>query len=167
MHIEARIDSLGQPAADVVVGPGPARGLDIAAERALRTYAGLGVTAAMAARAPRGVRSRLAQLPRLRAEVAASDGAPALCRLISAFGVEAEASERGLELCGVGTERLRPCSIDVAHDPDQELCAILLALWSEGRTVIEGAELPARAPRLLATLRALGVRIDFDSSRAP
>jgi 3-phosphoshikimate 1-carboxyvinyltransferase len=155
MHREPKPDSLGQPAADVRIVSAPTRGLELGGERAERSGAQLGPMVAIAARAPHSARSVLPYLDVDRA---------AIVRIAAQFGVDIDVSGERVAVTGRGTAPLRANELSAGANSDAAMFAAVLAIGADGRTVIHDAgDFGSRFPRFAATLRALGVHIEFSA----
>jgi 3-phosphoshikimate 1-carboxyvinyltransferase len=156
-------ERLGQATADLrVTGTAPARCLTVAGERAVRSAASLPCLAALACACPIGSRSLLAH-PSAGAAQKAQTAAT-----LARFGVESEVSDEGLIVSGAGIEALSACQTHAEGDADIAMMATVLALRASGPSRVHGAEgIALQFPRFVATLRALGARIDVHETPAP
>jgi 3-phosphoshikimate 1-carboxyvinyltransferase len=146
LALEPRAPRLGDAVSDIHASAAELGPLAIGGERALRAGAGLAALAAVAAHA-RG-ESRL-------------DGAePAVLAMLRGFGVDA-ADDRGTLVVAGRAGPLRPSRVLAGGDALLAMSATALALAADAPSRIEQAgSIISRYPRFVATLRALGARID-------
>ena len=80
--------------------------------------------------------------------------------MLRKFGVPAHARDDGLVIEGIPEEPLRGSDVDSENDPNAAAMATLLGLVANGPTRVRRVDgLGQRFPRLVGTLRALGVDV--------
>lgn len=166
LAVEPGGDSNGEPIATMHAGSGDLRATRIGGEVVARAIDEIPVACAMAARA-RG-ETIIADAAELR--VKESDRIAAMAAALRAFGVECEEREDGMIVRG-RQEPLEACEVDSRGDHRIAMTAAVLALTAKGPCRIKDVDsIGTSFPKFVATLRALGARIDVvqgGSSSAP
>ncbi|MFP6687209.1 MAG: hypothetical protein VB934_20985, partial [Polyangiaceae bacterium] len=164
-HIALRIraEQLGQTTADIrIASGGPGRALAMVGERAGRSSTSLPCLAAIASNCPSAAASLLS-VP--------TSHAPQTAKTISVldrFGIASRSVEEGLSVDGAGGAALQAADIDAEGDADIAMMATSLALRASGPCTIHGVTgITAVYPRFVATLRALGARIEVHEALSP
>jgi 3-phosphoshikimate 1-carboxyvinyltransferase len=155
-QVEPLGDRAGEPIANLVVGKADLSGRLFGGEMVARAIDEVPILCALAARA-RGT-TTICDAKELR--VKESDRIAAMARVLRSFGVACEEREDGLVIEG-REGPLTACRVDCEHDHRIAMSAAVLALLGDGPTTIDGAEVIATSfPKFVATLRALGARVD-------
>ncbi len=148
----------GEPLATVHAWAAPLRAIVIGGETVPRAAEDIPIACALAARA-RGD-TALRDLDELRGRH--RDRVVAMARVLRAFGVACAERPGGLDITGHAGP-LQAARIDSRGDPAIAMTAAVLALVGRGPSRIDHAEgIAARYPKFVATLRALGARIDVE-----
>jgi 3-phosphoshikimate 1-carboxyvinyltransferase len=143
LEVQPRTARLGEAAADVHTAAAELRRFEASGEVALRAGAGAAALCAVAALAT--------------GESRIEGDAPGVLELLRAFGVGVETEGTTLVVAG---GPVRSCRY-VADDPLLAMAATVLALRADAPCRIDGAGgIARRFPRFVATLRALGARVD-------
>jgi 3-phosphoshikimate 1-carboxyvinyltransferase len=112
------------------------------------------------------VAARAAGVTRVRGALdlrdASRDAVTAMVPVLRAFGVECHGDPDGIDIVGSDAPAA-PATVDAGGDPDVAMAAAVLGLVSAGPARIAGADgIAGRYPKFVATLRALGARIDVE-----
>jgi 3-phosphoshikimate 1-carboxyvinyltransferase len=160
--IESQGDRGGEPVAVVHSWGAPLRAVRVGGETVTRAIDDIAVACALAARATGTTRISGAQIlgqPR-RGE---SDPFAQLINMLRAFGVGCEGRPDGLDIEG-RIEPLDPADVETGGDPRIAMTAAVLALGARAPSRVRDAgSIAATYPKFVATLRALGARIDVQS----
>jgi 3-phosphoshikimate 1-carboxyvinyltransferase len=155
LSLEPKGERLGEPVSDVHAWCAPLHGISMGGETLARAAEQFPLLCALAARASGPTR------------VLQSDGLfeghdPAIAAFLQAFGVTSDRIRDGLEIEGSAAP-LVAADIDSRGDAAIAMASVVLGLAAGGPTRIRDAGCVAsRFPRLVATLRALGARIDVE-----
>ncbi len=151
-------DRAGEPIANLVVGYAGLNGRLFGGETVARAIDEVPILCALAARATGTTIIRDAKELRVKE----SDRIATMAKVLRAFGVTCQEREDGLEI--EGTDKpLSACQVNCEHDHRIAMTAAVLGLLADGPTIIEGAEVIATSfPKFVATLRALGQRVDVE-----
>ncbi len=85
-----------------------------------------------------------------------------MIRVLRAFGVACEERQGGLDIEG-RADALEPAEVDSLGDHRVAMTAAVLALAARGPSRVRGAAcIGPSYPKFVATLRALGARIDVE-----
>jgi 3-phosphoshikimate 1-carboxyvinyltransferase len=134
--------------------------MTLGGETLLRAAADMPIAAALAARArgPSRVRDAIA-LQRRDAGLLRST-----VTMLRAFGVACEEDDDGMNVIGRDGP-FAAADFDCRGDPTLAMTAAVLALAADGPSrVVDAACIADRYPKFVATLRALGVRVDVNPS---
>jgi 3-phosphoshikimate 1-carboxyvinyltransferase len=146
----------GEPVAELHAWCSPLRGIAIGGETVPRAIDEIPITCALAARA-RGT-TRISDAEELRHKE--SDRIATMVHVLRAFGVSCEERPDGLDIEG-RSEPLEPADVDSRGDHRIAMTAAVLALVARAPCRVRDAACIATSyPKFIATLRALGVRID-------
>jgi 3-phosphoshikimate 1-carboxyvinyltransferase len=157
-QLEPLGDRAGEPIANVVVGKADLVGRLFGGETVARAIDEVPILCALAARA-KGT-TTICDAKELR--VKESDRIATMAKVLRAFGVGCEEREDGLVIEGTQAP-LKACRVDCEHDHRIAMTAAVLALLADGPSTIDGAEVIATSfPKFVATLRALGARVDVE-----
>lgn len=159
LAVEPQGERGGEPVAEVHAWSAPMRAVAVGGETASRAIDEIPIACALAARATGTTRITGAEELRLDG----GDRIGATVRLLRAFGVGCEERPDGLDI--EGRERpLEPADVDCRGDPRIAMTAAVLALVGRAPSRVRGAGCIATAyPRFVATLRALGARVDVQA----
>ncbi len=147
-----------EPVADLHAWCAPLRGVAVGGETVLRGIDEIPIACALAARAKGTTRISSSDDPdpRRTGALAATAG------LLRAFGVPCHERPEGLAIDGRETP-LEPAAIDSRGSARMAMAATVLGLVGRGPTRVRDAGCIARSyPKFVATLRALGARIDVE-----
>lgn len=157
-RLEPLGDRAGEPIANVLVAKADLVGRLFGGETVARAIDEVPILCALAARA-KGT-TTICDARELR--VKESDRIATMAKVLRAFGVGCEEREDGLVIEGSDAP-LKACRVDCEHDHRIAMTAAVLALLGDGPSVIDGAEVIATSfPKFVATLRALGARVDVE-----
>ena len=161
LTIEPQGERHGEPVAALHGWSAPLRAASMGGETALRAMQEIPIACALAARAAGTSRFVFAE------GVPASDETDArraaLLRMLRAFDIPCDGRSGVVEIEG-SEAPLRATRIASGGDPTIAMTAVVLALVARGATRVEGAECIAGAyPKFVATMRALGARIDVEA----
>ncbi len=147
-------ETCGEPIADLQAWSAPLVAARIGGETLGRAGPDLLVAGVLAARASGTTRVT---------DLADAARAAALQRLLRAFDVRCAVDGSGLAIEGRGGP-LAAAELHAEGDADVAMCAGVLALAADGPSTVRGAEcIQDRYPKFVATLRALGARVDVAS----
>jgi 3-phosphoshikimate 1-carboxyvinyltransferase len=156
LGVEPKGESGGEPLADIHAWSCPLRAMSIGGETVSRGIGEIPAACALAARARGTTRvcdaagSTAGGLDRL-AEIA---------RVLRAFGIACEVQSESLDVEGRDGP-LEPADVDAGGDDRLGMMAAVLALVARSPSKIAGAGcIAASYPKFVATLRALGARIE-------
>ena len=153
LAVEPQGERLGEPAGLVHVWSAPLRAVALGGETLARSIDDLPAACALAARAE--------GTTRVTAE-AWTPGIAAIAEVLRAFGVACEERAGGLEIAG-RQEPLVGAVIDTHGVPAIAMAAAALALAGRAPTrVLDAGCIVRTFPKFVATLRALGARIDVE-----
>ncbi len=157
LAIEPQGERNGEPVAEVHAWSAPLRAVAIGGETVPRAIDEIPIACALAARAKGTTRVTGAEL---RHE--GSDRIATMVRVLRAFGVACEERFDGLDIEG-REAALEPAHVDSLGDPRVAMTAAVMALVARGPSRIRGAACIATSyPKFVATLRALGARIEVE-----
>jgi 3-phosphoshikimate 1-carboxyvinyltransferase len=161
LTIEPQGERGGEPVAMLHAWCQPLRALTLGGETASRARDEVPIACVLAARAQGTTRI-------LRGEAEAGEGATdgdrlgAIAAMLRAFGVGCEASAGGLAIEGRDGP-LEGADVDSQGDPQIAMAASVLALLGRAPSrVRDAACIAASYPKFVATLRALGARVDVE-----
>lgn len=159
--VEARGDALGEPIGDVHAGAADLSGARVGGEIAARAIDELPLLLALGARA-RGV-TEVIDAAELR--VKETDRIAAMAATLRAFGLQCEERPDGLAVEGRPDAPLDAADVESRGDHRIAMTAAVLGLVAAGPTRVRGAACIATSfPRFVGTLRALGARIEVEST---
>jgi 3-phosphoshikimate 1-carboxyvinyltransferase len=154
LAIEPHGEWSGEPVAEIHAWSTPLRGVAAGGETIARAPDDLPLACALAARAEGTTRI---------VDVADRELIARVVLMLRAFGVLGEPRPDGLEIEG-RREPLAPVDVDAHGDPWMAMTAAVLALVAHGPCRVRGAGgIAPRYPKFVATLRALGARIDVEA----
>jgi 3-phosphoshikimate 1-carboxyvinyltransferase len=162
LTVEPHGERHGEPVATLQAWSAPLRAGPVGGEAIARAVDDVPIVCALAARA--AGTTRVHDLP---TGVAGAVDGPSLgdvAALLSAFGVTCAPRPDGIDI--VGREGpLVAAQVDAGGNASLAMTATVLALGASGSSRIGGAgTIAARYPKFVATLRALGARIDIENS---
>ncbi len=150
LRVEPQGERHGEPVAVVHAWSSRLRAAMIGGERVSRTVEDLPVACALAARADGTTR------------VLHADG-PATGAMLRAFGVVCDETRDGIDIQG-RLAPLEPADVDSRGDPRIAMTAAILALVARAPSQVRNAGCIASVyPKFVATLRALGARVDVEA----
>jgi 3-phosphoshikimate 1-carboxyvinyltransferase len=157
--VEPQGDRSGEPVALLHASCAPLHAISIGGETVPRAIDEIPVACALAARASGTTRIRDAGELRHKE----SDRIATMAGVLRAFGLSCEEQPDGLDV--TGTEQpLRAADVASKGDHRIAMTAAVLALVADGPTRIRDAACIATSyPKFVATLRALGARVDVES----
>jgi 3-phosphoshikimate 1-carboxyvinyltransferase len=173
LSVEPHGEHAGEPLAELHAWPAPLSAGLVGGETLLRAAGEIPVAFVLAARA-RGTTSirDVALLPAEPGEAGgAGEGteageAAAAARIVNvlrAFGVVCEETPDGFAVHGTGGGALAAADVDSGGDPGAAMAAAVLALAASGPSRVRDAGCVADVyPKFVATLRALGARVDVE-----
>lgn len=152
----------GEPSGDVMARPGPLvseqsgdQPTVVAGEDIPRLIDELVVLAAIAARA----QGRMEVFDARELRVKESDRIDETVKLLTAFGVEIDASDDGFVV--EGPQTFRAAEVDVSSDHRVALTGLVMALASHGESVLHGFEIAAVSySNVVEDFRRLGAKIE-------
>jgi 3-phosphoshikimate 1-carboxyvinyltransferase len=154
LALEPQGESLGESVGLLHAWSAPLRAVAVGGETIARSIADLPSACALAARA--GGTTRVTGAEEW------GDGVAAMAGVLRAFGVDCEEKAGGLEIEG-REEPLEGAEIDSRGVPEIAMAAATLALTGRTPSLVRDAACIARTfPKFVATLRALGARIDVE-----
>jgi 3-phosphoshikimate 1-carboxyvinyltransferase len=157
--IEPQGERGGEPVAELHAWYAPLRAVALGGETVSRATDEIPIACALAARA-RGT-TRITDVAPLR-DSDYGDRIGAIAAMLRAFGVECEERPDGLSIGG-REDPLEAVDIESGGDPRIAMTASVLALVGRGPSRIRDAACIAEVyPKFVATLRALGARIDIE-----
>lgn len=168
LSIEPKGERNGEPLADLHAWHAPlhaGRAGIVGGETLVRAAGDLAIAFVLAARAHGTTRIRdVAALPE---DAAGAEGAAAgAARVVRAFGVTCDETPEGFVVHGGGAS-LDPADVDSGGDPGAAMAAAVLALAGRrdaGPSRVRDAGCIATVyPKFVATLRALGARVDVEA----
>ena len=149
----------GEPVAEVHAWSATLRAATVGGETVARAIDEIPIACALAARAHGTTRIRDAQELRHKE----SDRIASMARVLRAFGVTCEELPDGLDVVG-RQEPLEAADVESRGDHRIAMTASVLALAGKAPTRVRDAGCIATSyPKFVATLRALGARIDVES----
>jgi 3-phosphoshikimate 1-carboxyvinyltransferase len=158
LSIEPQGERGGEPVAELHAWSEPLRGLAIGGETVPRAIDEIPVACALAARAAGTTRIRDADELRHKE----SDRIATMATVLRAFGVACQEQPDGMDIEG-RAEPLEPADVDSRGDHRIAMTAAVLALVARGPARIRDAGCIATSyPKFVATLRALGARVDVE-----
>jgi 3-phosphoshikimate 1-carboxyvinyltransferase len=156
LSLEPKGERLGEPVSDVHAWCAPLHAIAVGGETLARAIDELPLVCALAARAPGATRV-------LSGDVQSEADGPAIAAFLQAFGVASDPTRGGLVVEG-SVAPLVAADIDSRGDAGIAMASVVLGLAAGGPTRIRDAGcIASRFPKLVATLRALGARIDVES----
>ncbi len=160
LSIEPQGERAGEPVATLHAWSAPLRASAVGGETVQRAIDEIPIACALAARA--SGTTRISDAEDLRHE--AGDRIAAMTRVLRAFGVACEDRADGLDIEGTASP-LAAADVDSGGDPRIAMTAAVLALVARGPCrVRDAACIAASYPKFVATLRALGARVDVEES---
>jgi 3-phosphoshikimate 1-carboxyvinyltransferase len=158
LGIEPQGERSGEPVAELHGWAAPLHAISIGGETVPRAIDEIPIACALAARAAGVTRIRDAEELRHKE----SDRIATMARVLRAFGVECEEQPDGLDIHGQ-REPLDIADVDSRGDHRIAMTAAVLALVAKGPARIRDAACIATSyPKFVATLRALGARVDVE-----
>jgi 3-phosphoshikimate 1-carboxyvinyltransferase len=159
LTIEPQGERSGEPVAELHAWSAPLRAISIGGETIPRAIDEIPIACALAARAL-GT-TRICDADELRHKE--SDRIATMVRVLRAFGVECEELPDGLEIAG-SEGPLEQADVDSRGDHRIAMTAAVLALLGRGPSRVRDAACIATSyPKFVATLRALGARVDVEA----
>jgi 3-phosphoshikimate 1-carboxyvinyltransferase len=159
LRVEAHGEQNGEPVGTLHAWSTDLRPAAIGGETAARALDDLAAGCALAARA-RGTTRVLDVRGQHQTSV---DRLAGILEVLRAFGVGCESTSDGLEIEG-RREPLDPAEIPGQSDPRVAMMAAVLALGGRGPSRIRDADaIAGEYPKFVATLRALGARIELEA----
>jgi 3-phosphoshikimate 1-carboxyvinyltransferase len=159
LAVDAQREQGGEPVAEVHAWTAPLRAGTIGGETVLRAIDEIPIACALAARAHGTTRIRDAQELRHKE----SDRIASMACVLRAFGVTCEELPDGLDVVG-REEPLEAADVESRGDHRIAMTASVLALAARGPARVRDAGCIATSyPKFVATLRALGARVDVES----
>ena len=154
LALEPQGERLGEPVGLLHAWSSPLRAVAVGGETIARSIGDLPSACALAARAKGTTRVTGAE--------EWGDGVVAMAEVLRAFGVDCEERAGGLEIEG-REEPLEGAVIDSRGVPEIAMAAASLALAGRAPTLVRDAACIAGIfPKFVATLRALGARVDVE-----
>jgi 3-phosphoshikimate 1-carboxyvinyltransferase len=158
LTIEPQGERGGEPVAELHAWSAPLRAVSVGGETVPRAIDEIPIACALAARAV-GT-TRISDAEELRHKE--SDRIATMARVLRAFGVSCEERPDGLDVVG-RAEALEAADVDSRGDHRIAMAAAILALVARGPCRVGDAGCIATSyPKFVATLRALGARIDVE-----
>ena len=158
LTIEPKGDRSGEPVAELHAWSAPLRAISIGGETVPRAIDEIPIACALAARAAGTTRIRDAQELRHKE----SDRIATMAQVLRAFGVACQEQPDGMDVEG-RQSALEPADIDSRGDHRIAMTAAVLALLGREPSRIRDAGCIATSyPKFVATLRALGARVDVE-----
>jgi 3-phosphoshikimate 1-carboxyvinyltransferase len=158
LAVEAQGERGGEPVAELHAWSAPLRAIAIGGETVPRAIDEIPIACALAARA-RGT-TTIRDADELRHKE--SDRIATMARVLRAFGVTCEEKPDGMDIEGRDGP-LEGADVDSKGDHRIAMTAAVLALVARGPTTIRDAACIATSyPKFVATLRALGARVDVE-----
>lgn len=158
LAIEPQGDRGGEPVAELHAWSAPLRAITIGGETVPRAIDEIPIACALAARARGATRIRDAEELRHKE----SDRIATMARVLRAFGVECAERPDGLDIEG-REGALEAADVDSRGDHRIAMTAAVLALVAGAPSRIRDAACIATSyPKFVATLRALGARVDVE-----
>ncbi len=156
--IEPQGERAGEPIADVHAWSAPLRAIAIGGEVVPRGIDEIPIACALAARA--SGTTRIADATELR--VKESDRIATMAGVLRAFGVQCEERPDGMIIEGTARP-LDPVDVESHGDHRIAMTAAVLALTARGPSRVRDAGCIATSyPKFVATLRALGAKVDVE-----
>jgi 3-phosphoshikimate 1-carboxyvinyltransferase len=159
LAIEPKGERGGEPVAELHAASAPLHAVSIGGETVARALDDIPVACALAARARGTTRIRNAE------ELRRGDGdrLAATAGVLRAFGVACEETADGIDVAG-REGALEPADVDSRGDGRMAMTASVLALAATGPSRVRDAGCIATSyPKFVATLRALGARVDVEA----
>ena len=158
LTIETKGDRSGEPVAELHAWSAPLRAISIGGETVPRAIDEIPIACALAARAVGTTRIRDAQELRHKE----SDRIATMAQVLRAFGVACEEKPDGIDIEG-RESALEPADVASRGDHRIAMTASVLALLAREPSRVRDADCIATSyPKFVATLRALGARIDVE-----
>jgi len=158
--VEPLGDRAGEPIAEIHAWHAPLRAVSIGGEIVPRGIDEIPIACALAARAS-GI-TRISDAEELR--VKESDRVATMASVLRAFGVNVSERPDGLDIEGTASP-LRGVDVESKGDHRIAMTAAVLALVADGPSRVRDADCIATSyPKFVATLRALGARVDVEAS---
>jgi 3-phosphoshikimate 1-carboxyvinyltransferase len=158
LSVEHGGERAGEPIADIHAWHAPIRAGRIGGELVPRAIDEVPILCALAARA--AGRTTISDAEELR--VKESDRIATMASVLRAFGVTCEERPDGLVIDGTDAP-LQPADVESKGDHRIAMTACVLGLLAKGPTRVRDAACIATSfPKFVATLRALGARIDVE-----
>lgn len=158
LSVEPKGERGGEPVAELHASHAPLRAMLVGGETVPRAIDEIPIACALAARASGTTVIRDAEELRHKE----SDRIAAMASVLRAFGVECEEKPDGLSIVGKGGA-LEPADVESRGDHRVAMTAAVLALAARAPCRIRDAACIATSyPKFVATLRALGARVDVE-----
>jgi len=158
LTVESKGDRSGEPVAELHAWSAPLRAVSIGGETVPRAIDEIPIACALAARASGTTRIRDADELRHKE----SDRIATMAKVVRAFGVTCEEQPDGMDITG-REGALEPADVDSRGDHRIAMTAAVLGLLARGPSRIRDAACIATSyPKFVATLRALGAKIDVE-----
>jgi 3-phosphoshikimate 1-carboxyvinyltransferase len=158
LGVEPQGERSGEPVAEIHAWSAPLRAAQIGGETVARAIDEIPIACALAARA-RGT-TRIRDAEELRHKE--SDRIASMAAVLRAFGVACDERSDGLEITG-RDDALTAADVDSRGDHRIAMTASVLALLASGPSRVRDAACIATSyPKFVATLRALGARVDVE-----
>jgi 3-phosphoshikimate 1-carboxyvinyltransferase len=158
LGIEPQGDRSGEPVAELHAWSAPLRAVTVGGETVPRAIDEIPIACALAARANGTTRIRDAEELRHKE----SDRIATMAKVLRAFGVACEEQPDGLDVQG-RADALDAADVDSRGDHRIAMTASVLALLAKGPSRIRDAACIATSyPKFVATLRALGAKVDVE-----
>jgi 3-phosphoshikimate 1-carboxyvinyltransferase len=158
LTVESKGERSGEPVAELHAWSAPLRAVAIGGETVPRAIDEIPIACALAARAHGATRIRDAAELRHKE----SDRIATMARVLRAFGVACEEQPDGLDVEG-REGALEPADVDSRGDHRIAMTAAVLALLAGSPSRVRDAACIATSyPKFVATLRALGARVDVE-----
>jgi 3-phosphoshikimate 1-carboxyvinyltransferase len=158
LAVEAQGERSGEPVAELHAWSAPLHSITVGGETVPRAIDEIPIACALAARAHG--RTRIRDAEELRHKE--SDRIATMARVLRAFGVSCEELPGGLDVVG-REEALEPGDVDSRGDHRIAMTAAVLGLIARGPSRVRDAACIATSyPKFVATLRALGARVDVE-----
>jgi 3-phosphoshikimate 1-carboxyvinyltransferase len=158
LTVESKGERSGEPVAELHAWSAPLRAVAVGGETVPRAIDEIPIACALAARASGTTRIRDADELRHKE----SDRIATMAKVVRAFGVTCEEKPDGMDITG-REDALMPADVDSRGDHRIAMTAAVLALLASGPSRVRDAACIATSyPKFVATLRALGAKIDVE-----
>jgi 3-phosphoshikimate 1-carboxyvinyltransferase len=158
LTVESKGDRSGEPVAELHAWSAPLRAVGVGGETVPRAIDEIPIACALAARASGTTRIRDADELRHKE----SDRIATMAKVLRAFGIACDEKPDGMDIVGHAGP-LEPADVDSRGDHRIAMTAAVLALLARGPSRIRDAACIATSyPKFVATLRALGAKVDVE-----